>query len=55
MKPRHIAIFTTLAKGHMFPALGFLPELIKRGYRISIATDDNHAKFAHAVGAEAAI
>ena len=52
MKRPHIAIFTALANGHVYPVLGLCPELIKRGYRVSYATDSFYAPAMREVGVE---
>jgi MGT family glycosyltransferase len=53
MKRRHIAVFTPLAAGHVYPALGLCSELIKRGHRITYPTDGRLLARIREAGAEA--
>jgi MGT family glycosyltransferase len=55
MRRRHIALFTILNNGHVYPALGLCAELVKRGYRVTYATDQHYAPLVHEVGAEPVI
>jgi MGT family glycosyltransferase len=52
MKRPHITIFAGLSKAHTFPALGLCPELVKRGHRVTFATDKHHATLVRPSGAE---
>jgi MGT family glycosyltransferase len=55
MKRRHVAIFTNLGNGHVYPTLGLCSELIKRGYRVTYATNEQYAARIHQTGAEPVI
>lgn len=52
MTSPHIAIITGLGKPHMYPVIGLCPELVKRGWRVTYATDAQHAALVRQVGAE---
>jgi MGT family glycosyltransferase len=51
MARQHIAVFTPLVGGHVFPALGLCSELVSRGHRVSFATNEDFAPRVRAVGA----
>jgi MGT family glycosyltransferase len=53
MKRRHIALFADLGNGHVYPALGMCMELVKRGYRVTWATDEHYVSLVRQAGAEA--
>jgi len=55
MHGRHIALFPLPSKGHINPFLGLCPELVRRGHRVSLVTDELHAKLAIPAGAEPVI
>jgi MGT family glycosyltransferase len=55
MKRRHLAVFTHVGNGHVYPVLPFCTELVKRGYRVTYATNDHYAKVVAATGAEPVI
>lgn len=48
----HIAIFPLMGKPHIYPFLGLCPELVRRGYRVTLVTDELHAKLVPPAGAE---
>lgn len=52
MKSRHIAIFTILSAGHVYPALGLCSELVSRGYRVTYPTSERFADKIRQTGAE---
>jgi MGT family glycosyltransferase len=52
MKRRHIAIFTPLAAGHVYPALGLCSELTRRGHRVTYPTDGRLLARIREAGAE---
>jgi MGT family glycosyltransferase len=43
MKQRHIAVFTPLMGGHIYPALGVCSELVRRGHHVTYPTTESHA------------
>jgi MGT family glycosyltransferase len=49
---RHIAIFTLLNPGHLYPTLGLCSELTSRGYRVTYPTLDRFAEQIRQTGAE---
>ena len=55
MKRRHIAVFTNLGNGHVYSALELCSELVRRGYRVSYATNDHYAPLIRETGAEPVI
>ena len=52
MDRRHFAVFTPLAAGHVYPALGLCSELMRRGHRITYPTDGRLIARIRATGAE---
>jgi len=52
MKHRHLAVFTHLGNGHVFPALPLCAELVKGGYRVTYTTNRHYADAIAEVGAE---
>lgn len=52
MRRRHIALFPLANKAHIYPFLGLCPELVRRGYRVTLVTDEFHAKLVAPAGAE---
>lgn len=52
MRGRHIALFPLPGTSHVFPFLGLCPELVRRGYRVTVATIEPVAKRVIAAGAE---
>lgn len=52
MHGRHIALFPLPGISHVYPFLGLCPELIRRGYRVTIATIEPVAKLVISAGAE---
>jgi MGT family glycosyltransferase len=55
MHGRHIALFPLPGKSHLYQLLGLCPELVRRGYRVTIATVEPLAKFVVHAGAEPVI
>lgn len=55
MRGRHIALFPLPSKGHINPFLALCPELIRRGYRVTLVTDERHANLVPPAGAEPVI
>lgn len=43
MEKRHIAVFTPLVRGHVYPALGLCSELVNRGHLVAYPTDERFA------------
>src|SRR5688572_31512134 len=43
MEKRHIAVFTPLVGGHVYPALGLCAELANRGHRVTVPTNERFA------------
>lgn len=52
MKGRHIAIFSLLNPGHVYPTLGLCSELVRRGHRITYPTTHRLAERIRQTGAE---
>lgn len=52
MIKRHIAFFTPMGNGHVFPVLPICSELLRRGYQVSYATTAHYAKRIRDSGAE---
>jgi len=52
MKRRHIAIVSPGGKAHTYPSLGICPELVKRGWRVTYATDKSHTELVRETGAD---
>lgn len=52
MQGRHVALFPLPGTSHVYPFLGLCPELIRRGYRVTIATVESAVKLVVAAGAE---
>lgn len=52
MHGRHIALFAMTSTAHINPFLGLCPELVRRGYRVTIVTDQSLAKRVIEAGAE---
>lgn len=55
MRGRHIALYPLPNRGHIHPFLGLCPELTRRGYRVTLVTDEFHAKLVSPAGAEPVI
>jgi MGT family glycosyltransferase len=53
MKKRHIAVFTPLVGGHVYPALGLCAELASRGHRVTVPTNERFAARVREAGATA--
>lgn len=53
MEKRHIAVFTPLVGGHVYPALGICSELVSRGHRVTYPTNESFAAKVHEAGATA--
>jgi macrolide glycosyltransferase len=52
MHGRHIALFPLPGLSHVYPFLGLCPELVRRGYRVTVATIERAAKLVISAGAE---
>jgi len=52
MHGRHIALFPLPGISHVFPFLGLCPELVRRGYRVTVATIEPAEKLVISAGAE---
>jgi len=52
MNGRHFAIFTQLGNGHVYPTLSLCRELVRRGHRVTYATNDHYSPMIVATGAE---
>lgn len=55
MHGRHIALFPLPGRGHIHPFWGLCPELVRRGYRVTLVTDDRSAKLKIPAGIEPVI
>ena len=55
MHGRHIALFPLPGISHVYPFLGLCPELVRRGYRVTVATIEPVAKRVISAGAEPVI
>jgi MGT family glycosyltransferase len=55
MKRPHLAIFTEMGNGHVFPVLPLCSEFSARGNRVTCATNDRFSRHVHASGAEAVV
>ena len=55
MKRRHIALFTLMGNGHLYPILPLCNELMTRGFRVSCPVNDRYAGRVRATGAEAVV
>ena len=55
MHGRHIALFPLPGISHVYPFLGLCPELVRRGYRVTVATIQAAAKHVILAGAEPVI
>jgi len=53
MRPRHIAVFTGMAAGHVNPHLDVCSELIRRGHRVTFPANEKFAARVRETGAEA--
>ncbi|GAB4057600.1 macrolide family glycosyltransferase [Catellatospora paridis] len=49
----HVAFFNIPALGHLFPTLGVVAELVRRGHRVSYAATADRAAYVAAAGARA--
>ena len=47
----HIALFNIPAVGHVYPSLGLVAELVRRGHRVSYASIDRRREVIEATGA----
>ncbi|MDY6947830.1 MAG: glycosyltransferase, partial [Pseudomonadota bacterium] len=52
MPRRHIAIFTLMGNGHLYPLLPLCAELTRRGYRVSCPANAHYSPQVRASGAE---
>lgn len=55
MHGRHIALFPLPGVSHVYPFLGLIPELVRRGCRVTVATIEPAAKLVTSAGAEPVI
>jgi MGT family glycosyltransferase len=55
MKRPHLAIFTEMGNGHMYPILPLCSELTARGYRVTCATNQRFSRHLRDVGTEAVV
>lgn len=55
MHGRHIALFPLPGPAHVYPFLGLIPELVRRGHRVTVATIEPVAKLVISAGAEPVI
>jgi len=55
MHGRHIALFPLPGRSHIYPFLGLCRELVRRGWRVTLVTDEFHAKLVAPAGAEPVI
>lgn len=53
METQHIAVFTPLTAGHVYPALDMCSELVRRGHRVTYPTSERFALTIRETGAEA--
>lgn len=53
MESRHIAVFTPLTIGHVYPVLDVCSELVRRGHRVTYPTNERFAFKIRETGAEA--
>ena len=52
MERRHFGVFTQLGNGHVYPALPMCAELVRRGHRVTYATNSHYAQIIAETGAE---
>jgi MGT family glycosyltransferase len=55
MKRPHLAIFTEMGNGHVYPILPLCSESIARGYRVTCATNERFSRHVRDVGTEAVV
>src|SRR5688500_8640443 len=53
MKPRHIAVFTSMGAGHVYTSLDVCSELIRRGHRVTFPANDFFSAKVREAGVEA--
>lgn len=53
MERKHIAVFTPMSAGHVYPPLGLCSELVRRGHRVTYPTSERFASKIREAGAEA--
>jgi MGT family glycosyltransferase len=53
MKPRHIAVFTHMAAGHVYTSVDVCSELIRRGHRVTFPANDFFSSKLREAGVEA--
>lgn len=44
LKRRHVAVFTQMGNGHLYPLLPLCAELVGRGYRVTCATNERYSE-----------
>jgi len=52
MKRHHLAIFTQMGNGHLFPFVGLCTELVARGYRVTFPATERYSRNVSAAGGE---
>lgn len=52
IRRRHLAIFTLMGKGHLYPVLPLCTELVRRGYRVSCPTNAHYSHQVRGAGAD---
>lgn len=52
MKRRHLAVFTLMGNGHLYPLLPLCTEMAKRGYRVTCPTNERFARMVHGADLE---
>jgi MGT family glycosyltransferase len=53
MKRRHLAVFTLMGNGHLYPLLPLCTEMIRRGYRVTCPTNERFSRTLRAADLEA--
>jgi MGT family glycosyltransferase len=53
MERRHLAVFTLMGNGHLYPLLPLCAEMTRRGYRVTCPTNERFARTVHGADLEA--
>lgn len=53
MKRRHLAVFTLMGNGHLYPLLPLCAEMTRRGYRVTCPTNERYSRTVHGADVEA--
>jgi MGT family glycosyltransferase len=53
MKRRHLAVFTLMGNGHVYPLLPLCAEMTRRGYRVTCPTNERYSKTVRGADIEA--